>query len=247
VSGAPLSDGRAPECTGSATPRASLSASERRELLDLLRRHFSGVTEDEFAKDLEDKEWVLRVRSGERLVGISTLKAYVSEFEGRRVNVIFSGDTIVDPVTWRSSILSREWIRLVKRLQEARPDEPWYWLLISSGWRTYRFLPVFWTEFFPRHDVETPPRVQRLLEHLATERFGEHFVREEGIVRLARPQVLKDHLAEVPAGRILCPHVSYFLERNPGYHRGDELVCLTEIADGKLTLAARRIIRGLSP
>jgi hypothetical protein len=240
-----LADGRQDELTASVTPRASLTAAERRELLDLLRIHFSGVTEEQFAADLEDKDWALRVRSGERLVGFSTLKVYASEFEGCRVNVVFSGDTIFDPVTWRSPILSREWIRLVKRLQRERGDEPWYWLLISSGWRTYRFLPVFWSEFFPRHGAETPPRIRRLLGHLATERFGDRFVREEGIVRLEHPQVLKDHLAEVPRGRIADPHVSFFLGRNPGHHRGDELVCLAELTDRNLTEAGHRMTRGL--
>ncbi len=233
------------DLTASATRRAALTQKERRELLDLLQLHFSGVTEEQFAADLEDKDWVLRVRAGARLVGFSTLKAYASEFEGRRVNVIFSGDTIIDPVAWRSPILSREWIHLVKRLQRERPDEEWYWLLISSGWRTYRFLPVFWSEFFPRYDAETPPEVRRLLQHLAAERFRDRFLPDEGIVRLERPQALRNHLAEVPDGRAAGPHVAFFLERNPGHGRGDELVCLTELTDDNLTRAGRRMIRGL--
>jgi hypothetical protein len=70
-------------------------------------------------------------------------------------------------------------------------------------------------------------------------------VREEGIVRLEHPQVLKDHLAEVPRGRIADPHVSFFLGRNPGHHRGDELVCLAELTDRNLTEAGHRMTRGL--
>ena len=127
MSGALLANGRPNGLTASATPRAALSAEARQELLALLRLHFSGVDEDQFAADLEDKDWALRVRSGERLVGFSTLKVYSSEFEGRRVNIVFSGDTIIDPVSWRSPILSREWIRLVKHIQRERNDGPWYW------------------------------------------------------------------------------------------------------------------------
>jgi hypothetical protein len=44
----------------------------------------------------------------------------------------------------------------------------------------------------------------------------------------------------------LCdPHVAFFLNRNPGWRRGDELVCLTEIAFENLTPAGRRMwLRG---
>jgi benzoyl-CoA reductase/2-hydroxyglutaryl-CoA dehydratase subunit BcrC/BadD/HgdB len=51
-------------------------------------------------------------------------------------------------------------------------------------------------------------------------------------------------LAEVPDGRRDDPHVAYFLQQNPGWREGDELVCLTEIDDENLTVAGRRMIRG---
>ena len=34
----------------------------------------------------------------------------------------------------------------------------------------------------------------------------------------------------MPEGRQDDPHVHYFLERNPGYAEGDELVCLAEVS-----------------
>jgi hypothetical protein len=37
--------------------------------------------------------------------------------------------------------------------------------------------------------------------------------------------------------------VGFFLARNPGWREGDELVCLTEIAEGNLTPAGRRLWR----
>ncbi|MEQ1748451.1 MAG: hypothetical protein ABL974_03455 [Prosthecobacter sp.] len=41
---------------------------------------------------------------------------------------------------------------------------------------------------------------------------------------------LKAALAEVPEARQDDPHVRYFLERNPAYAEGDELVCLAEVS-----------------
>ena len=48
-------------------------------------------------------------------------------------------------------------------------------------------------------------------------------------------------LAGIPAGRMLDPHISFFARRNPGYHAGDELVCLCELSETNLTPAGRRM------
>ena len=54
-------------------------------------------------------------------------------------------------------------------------DEPLYWYLISKGYRTYRFLPVFFREFYPRHDVATPPVEAAVLYALGRRKFGDSY------------------------------------------------------------------------
>ncbi|HSK76524.1 MAG TPA: hypothetical protein VLQ45_08695, partial [Thermoanaerobaculia bacterium] len=95
----------------------------------------------------------------------------------------------------------------------------------------------------PRNETPTPPEARELLDFLARERFGARFSPETGIVRFSEPQVLREGLEEIPEGRLGDPHVAFFLERNPGWVRGDELVCLTELAEGNLTPAGRRMWR----
>jgi len=150
------------------------------------------------------------------------------------------------PEAWGSPVLARGWIALVRAIQTAHPTEPWYWLLLSSGFRTYRFLPVFWREFWPRHDAEMPADVRALMEDLAAHRFGTSYDATAGVVRFEAPQRLRDHLAAVPDGKAGDPHVRFFLDRNPGHADGDELVCLTELGDGNLTAAGARMVRGSS-
>ena len=60
-------------------------------------------------------------------------------------------------------------------------------------------------------------------------------------MRFAAPQVLRDDLRDVGPGRLNEPHVAFFLQRNPGWCRGDELVCLTEVSFENLTPAGRRM------
>jgi len=45
----------------------------------------------------------------------------------------------------------------------------------------------------------------------------------------------------VSEAHLRLPEVAFFLARNPGYARGDELVCLCELAAEKLRPLARRI------
>ena len=228
-----------------ATPRSALLPAERDEAYALLAAHFDGVTPEQFAHDLDGKDWILRIRRGDRLVGFSTLQVYATTFEERRLNVIYSGDTIMAPEAWGSPVLARAWTAMVRRIQRPRATEPWYWLLLSSGFRTYRFLPVFLREFWPRHDAPTPDHATRLLAHLARERFGTEFDGRAGVVRFARPQRLREVLATVPGGKRRDPHVGFFLARNPGHAAGDELVCLASLGDENVTAAGARMLRGI--
>jgi hypothetical protein len=223
-------------------PRHTLSSQQRDEMFALLSRHFEGVTRPQFDRDLAEKNWVIELRRDGRLVGFSTLLVTTTAFEGEPITAIYSGDTIVAPEAWGTPALARTWIAAVNRLREDHPGQRCYWLLLTSGFRTYRFLPVFWREFFPRHDGATPAAVSRLLAQLARERYGGAFEAKSGCVRFAAPQRLRQFLAGVPAGREADAHVAFFLACNPGHAQGDELVCLTEISEQNLTAAGRRMV-----
>lgn len=226
--------------------RSDLTPDERAAMFALMDSHFEGVSLDVFDRDLDEKDWVLRIVRDGALVGFSTLQAYPTTFAGRGINVIYSGDTVVSPEAWGSPVLARGWIALVRAIQATRPDEPWYWLLLSSGFRTYRFLPVFWREFWPRYDATPDDDVQEMISALAHERFNGCYDERGGVVRFPRPQRLRPHLASIPEGRENDPHVRFFLERNPGHSAGDELVCLTGLGDDNLTAAGVRMVRGSS-
>lgn len=225
-------------------PRAALTAAQRDEMLALLCCHFEGVTRAQFERDLDEKNWVVEIRRDGRLLGFSTLLVCSERDEGRDLTVIYSGDTIVAPEAWRSPALARTWIAAVNHLRATFPARPCYWLLLTSGFRTYRFLPVFWREFYPRHEAQTPMGTQRLLDHLSRARYGECFDAEQGIVRFPYPQRLRGRLGNLPTGLESDTHVAFFLARNPGHMAGDELACITEISGDNLTAAGRRMVAG---
>jgi hypothetical protein len=230
--------------TGRLVPREALGEAEREAMLALLSAHFLGVSPERFAADLAEKNWVLLLEEEGRLRGFSTLRIYEAAApDGEPITVVYSGDTIMERGAWGTAALPKSWIAAVRALRELYPRGRLWWLLLTSGFRTYRFLPVFWWEFWPRHDTSMPPEAQALRNHLAREKFGPLYDAEAGVVRFPEPQALREGLDEIPEGRQTDPHVAFFLESNPGWIRGDELVCLTELAEENLTPAGRRMWR----
>ena len=229
---------------GRTIERPRLTDADVRGMFTLLSAFFTGVDERTFAHDLGEKSHAIVLEDDRGVLrGFSTMLVYRSQAAGVDATVVYSGDTIVDREWWGSPALAVSWLRAAWGLTSRADAGNVYWLLLTSGFRTYRFLPVFWREFYPR--VDGSPEAKAFADTLARERFGDGYDAAAGIVRFARPQVLVPELLDVPAGRTGDPHVDFFLERNPGYVRGDELVCVTNIGAHNLTPAGRRIARML--
>jgi hypothetical protein len=232
-------------------PVEKLRPSDRAAMYALLENHFQGITWDAFETDLDRKNWVLLLKdetSHTHLKGFSTLMFCQTSFSGEKIGVIYSGDTIVDPSAWSSTTLPRSWIAAINFLHQEYAENKLYWLLICSGFRTYRFLPTFWQDFYPRYDAATPDdRIGNLIASLAREYYGNSYQEDLGIVRFKHPQILRDGLIEIPTGRQRNPHIQFFEKKNPGYRLGDELVCLTQIRYDNLTGAGQRMWQAKSP
>jgi hypothetical protein len=225
-----------------------VTQADREEMYALLCTYFSATDRRQFESDLGEKETVLLLRDSDsgRIVGFSTLMRMTQSIDGRDVVAFFSGDTIVDRDYWGETVLSRLWSRTVfteaARLTAHAPALAIYWFLICSGYKTWRFLPVFFREFYPNPDCVTPPHVQRIVDTLGARKFGDQYLPESGIVRLRAATPLRDGIATVTSERLRDPQVAFFARMNPGHARGDELACLTEISRANLTRAGERIV-----
>jgi hypothetical protein len=227
-------------------PASVLAESEREEMWTLYSRFYAGTSRARFRADLAGKDTALILRDEwQRLQGFSTLALSRTEFEGMPIRVLFSGDTIIERAHWGSQVLAFNWLRHAGALQRREPEVPLYWFLIVKGQRTYRYLPTFAREFTPDWRAPAEPHSSRLLATLAEARFGAAYDRLTGVIRFRESHGhLAPEWAQISEREATRDDVQFFLRRNPGYARGDELACLCELSAANLRPLARRIFEG---
>jgi hypothetical protein len=225
-------------------PATALSWCDRRTLYELLERHYEHVSWPQFEADLAEKDAVIVLRDAKGLpCGFSTQKVMHVTVDGLRVRAIFSGDTIIDPGHWGEQELGRAWCRYVGQVRAADPETPLYWFLISKGYRTYLYLPVFFKSYCPACAWPTPAAEQRILSALARAKFSDDYDARTGLVVFPESRGnLKPELAVVPPHRLKNQHVHFFLSSNPSYSEGTELACLAEISPANMRSYPARIL-----
>jgi hypothetical protein len=234
--------------SGEVRRRSDLINSECARMYALLARYFANTAREQFERDLAEKEWVILLRDKvtNQVQGFSTLMCYRLMADAQPVVAFFSGDTIIARDYWGETALPRLWGRHVFSLADQIQDARVYWFLISSGYKTYRYLPLFFREFYPSYERATPSHVKRLLDRLGSMKFGDEYDAARGVIRFHHSAPLQDGVAELTPQRLKDPHVRFFAQANPGYARGDELACLAELTRANLTPAAVRMIEGKS-
>ena len=160
-----------------------------------------------------------------------------------RSRLCFSGDTIIDRAYWGDPALTHIWGGLALSLIDSCSDCELYWFLISQGYRTYRFLPVFFHEFYPNFETPTPAWARNVIDALAGKKFPGVYQRDSGVIRAAAHQYrLRQHIAGLTTERLRDPHVRFFIDQNPLHADGDELCCIAPLTRANFRPAAWRVI-----
>ena len=229
--------------TGHLVRAADIAPRQREEMFALLESYYEGVERATFEADLDEKEWVIQVidEDTNRLKGFSTQMLLEVEVSGRTVRALFSGDTIVDSDARGERNLFQISGWFVRSLMSAYAGAELYWFLISKGYKTYRFLPLFFHEFYPRYDASTPARFAAVMDALAGCKFPATYDRALGIVKAGSCSCrLRPGVADITPDRLRDPHVRFFVERNPRHALGDELCCIAPLTPTNFTPAAYR-------
>lgn len=225
-------------------PIATLHEADIEQMLALYESIYVLPDRAIFREDLSGKDEAVLLTRREELVGFTTMKAYRVIHEGLPRRIVYSGDTVVHREHWGQQALALAWIGRIGELHREDPSIPTYWFLVVKGHRTYRYLAAFCTHFHP-HWAETDSQLRHLADRLASERFGTAYDPRTGLVcHPASRGHLREEVVEPSVRELARPDVAFFLQRNPGFREGHELVCLFEFSDDAMKPLTRRIFAG---
>ncbi len=212
----------------------------------LFARYYGGSSQAMFLEDLQAKDYCLLLENDRnQLCGFTTLAVSEHQVEGKRLRSLFSGDTIIHHEYWGSQALPQAWCQLAGSIKSQAPELPLYWFLIVKGHRTYRYLKLFSRTYYPAPGWSTPAPQQRIMDFLARDRFGKCYDPERGVIRFPQSRgYLRPEWVALDRAHKNKPEVAFFLEKNPGHGRGDELVCLTELDEKNLKRQALQAFLG---
>ncbi|MDO5692821.1 MAG: hypothetical protein Q4G70_10130 [Pseudomonadota bacterium] len=227
-------------------PVPDLTSALRERMSALYLSCYDGTSEALFQRDLAEKDEAILLWAGSELAGFTTLKTFDWTWRDQALRIVYSGDTLVTPAHWGQPTLALAWIECVALWQRDPLAPPLYWFLLVKGHRTYKYLSVFaqafhphWSDGSAQHDDW-----RALANALAEHRFGAQYDPAAGVVRFATPQGhLTPALAEATPAERGKEATRYFLARNPGYRRGDELVCLCPLSVDNMKPFAARVAR----
>jgi hypothetical protein len=231
---------------GKVIPISELSDMERERMFELMRENYDCVEEETFRRDLAEKSDVILLRDNQdqQIQGFSTLMVLEGLVGGNTVKALFSGDTIIEETYWGDSRLEHLWGRYAFSLIDKNSNTPLFWFLMSKGYKTYRFLPVFFNDFYPRYDRPTPAYEQEVMDTFARKKFPLNYDAKRGLIVFdGQKDRLKQGLADIDERRMRDPNIRYFIERNPGWQKGDELCCITPLRKTNFNRMALRMIK----
>jgi len=232
-----------PQLLGCVQRPETLTVTQRRRMYELLAAYFQQADFAQFEGDLAEKEWVVLLTDAAlgQIQGFSTLMQLSDTVDGQAIVAFYSGDTIIQRDYWGQTELPRIWGRHVFQLAEAMTERA-FWFLISSGYKTYRFLPVFFRHFYPSYRQPTPLPIKQILDRLGQRKFPGQYDPGSGLIRFAQPSPLRAGVAEITPARLKNRHIAFFVAANPGHVQGDQLACLVELNRANLTPAGLRML-----
>lgn len=227
--------------------------SQLEQMYGIFERYYDNVSWSAFRKDFREKSRVILLfdrRTG-LLQGFTTLKTFCSVVGGEEVAGLFSGDTVVEREYWGQPALRATFFKAMvvtwwENLLESKGRRPFYWFLISKGYKTYLLLTNNFHTHWPRHNVPLPDREREIMRTFAetlypgrvSERvlnsFGEGFQGQtERALVLPFDQgapCLRGEVAPIRPDLLTNSKIRYFQIANPGWEEGHELCCLAPIS-----------------
>lgn len=217
-----------PVAVARTVPITALTSSEWDEVWAFASR-YTESSREAFERSVRGKKLFvfLRDRSTRALAGIGAVDVLTITIDDREVVVIFPGNTLVDERYRGQNLIQAEGFRQYLKARLRHPLRPVFLVYDTFSYKSYLMLSRNFREYWPRPDQTTPPFEDGLIQEVARRRYGENWDGARGVAR-GDGRRLKDWVA--PAAEALSePAVRFFVEKNPGYDRGDVLLVMAPL------------------
>lgn len=210
-------------------PISSVTVSHIKQMYELYSQYYENTSLDIFLSDLSKKSGVIIVerKADDRLVGFSTQTFFDLKVDGKRVRGIFSGDTIIEKEYWGNNALANTFYRrlIIERIK--RPLVPFYWFLISKGYKTYLLMTNNFYNYYPNVNGKDE-KYRAITEAYCQQLFPDAFDRNNMLLDFGEDYVrLKGEVADISTELTSTnPHIAFFEKVNPSWRRGTEVPCL---------------------
>lgn len=224
----------------------ALTVTEVYQMHGVFIKYYNNADFETFVSDINKKHYVLIItdRQNGNIVGFSTLAIFDLQYKGKKAYGIFSGDTILEKQYWGSRRWQVTWALFFLKLKLKSPMTPFFWLLISKGYKTYLLLANNFIHYYPRVDHEDHD-LARVVDTYCEDLYPEYYRKEEKILDFGdQYQNLKDGVAEIIDDlKSTQPKIQFFEEKNPEWRRGTELPCVGLMEIPALINFAKKVIR----
>jgi len=220
-----------------------LSQSDIQNMFIVFSTYYENVKFDKFHIDLFEKDKVILLRDQDVIRGFSTLKIFWIKVGSIKIKGLFSGDTIIDGGYWGQTALTMEFFKNVLIEKLKTPLNPFYWYLISKGFKTYLLLTNNFQNYCPRFDRKNTTNENVILDSFAKLLHEDNYDQSKKILVFKdKTDHLKKEIAPITEEMKENSHIKFFTEKNPNWARGDELCCVGKVDFG---LAMRYLSRTL--
>lgn len=203
---------------------------EIRRLFALHESACKNVSYELFVDELKNANWLFLMRDEGEIQGFSIFKFFEVEKDNKMIGVIYSGDTFINKRYWGSLLLHKLFIEKMLGLKKEYKNVV-YWFRTLKGFRSYRYFPLFFKEYYPRYDKTMPDYERDLINIIGRKQFCNDYDDKNQIVKTS--YILRK---EYDMGRS-CKnrhHIEYFLRVNPNYNKGDELACIAKLEEDNI-------------
>ncbi|MAL97054.1 MAG: hypothetical protein CL583_01260 [Alteromonadaceae bacterium] len=208
--------------------RERISVDECMGMYDLFATYYRNAPLETFLKDLSNKTGVhiAKRKSDGKVVGFSTATRFDIEVEGRKVKMLFSGDTVMAKEYWGNSAFPKSFARWILSERLRYPFAELHWFLISMGYRTYLTMANNFYNYYPNIDGDDP-YLKKVAAAASEALFPGKLDPETMLLDFGEDAcALQDFVTPITDNERLVPKIAFFESRNAEWMNGKEMACI---------------------